>query len=176
MELPHSRGKTRTEILVPAKLTSLGKSDESPCFHPIRRSRKPGGSRGFRLPLRIPRASKAAEAFLRVGGFLPGGYDDDYSLAQRLSTLAIAAPGAVVYHTNPSRLGEIYRHARWIGASDAVPQTRAEFWRYCPLNPRGKDWRALTRLGEHALPLFRFVYGAGICAGMLRARRGRKAR
>jgi glycosyltransferase involved in cell wall biosynthesis len=114
--------------------------------------------------------------FLRVGGFAPGGYDDDYSLAQRLGTLAVAAPGAIVYHTNPSRLGEIYCHARWIGASDAVPQTLAEFWRYCPLNPRGKDWRALTRLGEHALPLFRIVYGAGICAGMLRARRGRKAR
>jgi glycosyltransferase involved in cell wall biosynthesis len=116
------------------------------------------------------------DAFLRIGGFLPGGYDDDYSLAERLGTLALAAPGAIVYHTNPSRLGEIYRHARWIGASAAVPQTPAEFWRYCPLNPRGKGWRSLARPGARALPLFRIVYGAGICAGMLRARRGRKAR
>jgi glycosyltransferase involved in cell wall biosynthesis len=116
------------------------------------------------------------DAFLGVGGFLPGGYDDDYSLAQRLGTLAVAAPGAVVYHTNPSRLGEIYRHARWIGASDAVPQTVGEFWRYCPLNPRGKGWRALTHPADRGLPIFRLVYGAGICAGMLRARRGRKAR
>src|SRR5262245_7146169 len=92
--------------------------------------------------------------FLRVGGFRPGGYDDDYSLAERLGILAVAAPGAIVYHTNPSRLGEIYRHARWIGASDALPHTWDEFWRYCPLNPRGKGWRALIRPAERGLPVF----------------------
>ena len=116
------------------------------------------------------------DAFLAAGGFIPGGYDDDLSLAERLGTLAVAAPGAVCYHTNPARLREIYGQARWIGASKAIPQTPHEFWRYCPLNPRGKNWRALTRPGERALPLFRFAYGAGICAGMLRARRGRKAK
>jgi hypothetical protein len=51
-----------------------------------------------------------------------------------------------------------------------------EFWRYCPLNPRGKGWHALSQPGERALPVFRLVYGAGICAGMLRARRGRMAK
>ncbi len=115
-------------------------------------------------------------AFLAAGGFIAGGYDDDLSLAERLGTLAVAAPGAVCYHTNPARLREIYGQARWIGASTAVPQTAREFWRYCPLNPRGKNWRALARPGERALPIFRLVYGAGICAGMLRARRGRKAK
>jgi glycosyltransferase involved in cell wall biosynthesis len=116
------------------------------------------------------------DTFLTAGGFRAGGYDDDLSLAERLGTLAVAAPGAVCYHTNPARLREVYDQARWIGASKAVPQTRCEFWRYCPLNPRGKDWRALARPGERALPLFRLIYGAGICAGMLRARRGRKAK
>lgn len=116
------------------------------------------------------------DAFRTAGGFLAGGYDDDLSLAERLGTLAVAAPGAVCYHTNPARLREIYGQARWIGASNAVPQTLHEFWRYCPLNPRGKGWRALTRRGECALPIFRLVYGTGICAGMLRARRGRKAK
>jgi glycosyltransferase involved in cell wall biosynthesis len=116
------------------------------------------------------------DAFLCAGGFVAGGYDDDLSLAARLGTLAVAAPGAVVYHTNPARLREIYGHARWIGASAAVPQTLGEFWRYCPLNPRGKGWRTLAQPGERALPIFRLVYGAGICAGMLRARRGRTAK
>ncbi len=116
------------------------------------------------------------DAFLAAGGFIAGGYDDDLSLAERLGTLAVAAPGAVCYHTNPARLREIYGQARWVGASNAVPQTLHEFWRYCPLNLRGKGWRALARPGERALPLFRLVYGAGICAGMLRARRGHKAK
>jgi len=116
------------------------------------------------------------DAFLNAGGFIAGGYDDDLSLAQRLGTLAVAAPGAVVWHTNPSRLREVYGQARWIGASAAVPQTRAAFWRYCPLNPRGKGWRALAQPSARALPVFRLVYGAGICVGMLRARRGRRAK
>ncbi|MCA1667638.1 MAG: glycosyltransferase [Thermomicrobia bacterium] len=116
------------------------------------------------------------DAFHAAGGFRAGGYDDDLSLAARLGTLAVAAPGAVCYHTNPARLREVYGQARWIGASNAVPQTMHEFWRYCPLNPRGKGWRALLRPGERALPLFRLVYGAGICTGMLRARRGRNAK
>ncbi|MHB8647183.1 MAG: glycosyltransferase family 2 protein [Thermomicrobiales bacterium] len=116
------------------------------------------------------------DAFLAVGGFIAGGYDDDLSLAERLGTLAVAAPGAVCYHTNPARLREIYSHARWIGASAAVPQTVGEFWRYCPLNPLGKGWRALIRPGERALPIFRFFYGTGICVGMLRARCGRIAK
>jgi len=116
------------------------------------------------------------DAFRAADGFIAGGYDDDLSLAERLGTLALAAPDAVCYHTNPARLREIYGHARWIGASAAVPQTLQAFWRYCPLNPRGKEWRALARPGERALPLFRLVYGAGICAGMLRARRGPTAK
>ncbi|MDQ6907901.1 MAG: glycosyltransferase, partial [Chloroflexota bacterium] len=62
------------------------------------------------------------DAFLAAGGFIAGGYDDDLSLAERLGTLAVAAPGAVCYHTNPARLREIYDQARWIGASNAVPQ------------------------------------------------------
>ncbi len=134
-----------------------------------------------KLPAEYPvrqavfRAVRRAD-FVRVGGFVAGGYDDDHSLAARLDTLAVAAPGAVCYHTNPQHLSEIYRHARWVGASAVVPQTWGAFWRYCPLNPRGKSLRALARPGERALPLFRVVYGAGICAGMLRARRGGAAK
>ncbi len=117
------------------------------------------------------------DAFLAVNGFVAGGYDDDLSLAARLGTLAVVAPGAVCWHTNPQTLPEVYRQARWIGASRTVPHTPREFWRYCPLNPRGKGWRSLARPGERALPAFRIVYGTGVCAGILRAwRRGGAAK
>lgn len=53
--------------------------------------------------------------FEKVGGFTPGGYDDDWSLSKKLGYEAIAAPGAVFYHKNPSSLGEIFKHARWVG-------------------------------------------------------------
>ena len=53
--------------------------------------------------------------FKRVGGFTPGGYDDDWSLGKKLGYDAVAAAGAVFYHKNPSSLGEIFRHAQWVG-------------------------------------------------------------
>lgn len=53
--------------------------------------------------------------FDRVGGYTPGGYDDDWSLGKKLGYDAVAAPGAIFYHKNPSSLSEIFRHAQWVG-------------------------------------------------------------
>lgn len=53
--------------------------------------------------------------FEKVGGFTPGGYDDDWSLSKKLGYDAVTAPGAIFYHNNPSSLGEIFKHAKWIG-------------------------------------------------------------
>lgn len=53
--------------------------------------------------------------FDRVGGFTPGGYDDDWSLSRKLNYQAIAAPNAVFYHKNPSSLCEIFKHTKWVG-------------------------------------------------------------
>lgn len=53
--------------------------------------------------------------FERVGGFTPGGYDDDWSLYKKLGYMAEEAPGAVFYHKNPESLPEIFRHAKWVG-------------------------------------------------------------
>jgi len=53
--------------------------------------------------------------FDKVGGFTPGGYDDDWSLYKKLVYEAVNAPGAVFYHKNPHSLGEIFDHAKWVG-------------------------------------------------------------
>jgi glycosyltransferase involved in cell wall biosynthesis len=53
--------------------------------------------------------------FDRVGGFTPGGYDDDWSLSKKLGYEAVNAPGAVFYHKNPGTLTEIFKHAKWVG-------------------------------------------------------------
>lgn len=53
--------------------------------------------------------------FDRVGGFAPGGYDDDWSLSKKLGYEAINAPGAIFYHKNPESLPEIFKHAKWVG-------------------------------------------------------------
>lgn len=52
--------------------------------------------------------------FERVGGFTPGGYNDDWSLFEKLGYKAINSPGAIFYHKNPSHLGEVFSHAKWV--------------------------------------------------------------
>ena len=58
--------------------------------------------------------------FDRVGGYTPGGYDDDWSLGKKLgydatSNTQFFTPKAIFYHKNPESLPEIYKHAKWIG-------------------------------------------------------------
>lgn len=54
-------------------------------------------------------------AFDQAGGFdTTQGYDDDWSLAERVGRLATVASGAKFYHYNPSSPGEIYLQAKWM--------------------------------------------------------------
>jgi glycosyltransferase involved in cell wall biosynthesis len=53
--------------------------------------------------------------FESVGGFTPGGYNDDWSLSKKLGFAAVSAPGAIFYHQNPGSLHEIFFHAKWVG-------------------------------------------------------------
>ena len=53
--------------------------------------------------------------FEKVGGFTPGGYDDDWSLFKKLGYEAVNAPGATFYHKNPENIIEIFKQAKWVG-------------------------------------------------------------
>src|SRR5690606_36797766 len=53
--------------------------------------------------------------FDRVGGFDPNrGYDDDWSLTEKLGYLAENVSKAVFYHYNPSTLSEIFTQSKWL--------------------------------------------------------------
>lgn len=73
-----------------------------------------------RHPLDYPDKQKVFRAilkseFLKVGGYTPGGYNDDWSLSEKLGYEADVAKDATFYHRNPSTLKEIYNHAKWVG-------------------------------------------------------------
>lgn len=53
--------------------------------------------------------------FDKVGGFTPGGYNDDWTLSEKLGHGALTTPKAIFYHSNPSSLVEVFNHARWVG-------------------------------------------------------------
>jgi len=53
--------------------------------------------------------------FDKVGGFTAGGYNDDWSLSEKLGYEATLAENAIFFHKNPETLKEIYKHAKWVG-------------------------------------------------------------
>lgn len=52
--------------------------------------------------------------FERVGGYTPGGYNDDYSLGAKLGYVPVETK-AKFFHANPASLSEVFKQARWIG-------------------------------------------------------------
>lgn len=108
--------------------------------------------------------------FDRVGGFTPGGYDDDWSLSKKLGYLAKSAPGAIFYHKNPSRLSEIFKHAKWVakrkykfgGFGLFASLLRASF----PISLTLGIYKSVLS-GVFEYIVFKIVYDAGIFFGIL---------
>ena len=66
--------------------------------------------------------------FLGVGGYDDVGYGEDMTLAPKVGELALAAPGAVCFHHNPSSVGEIFENGRWVGRGAAIRTLRRPWW------------------------------------------------
>ena len=108
--------------------------------------------------------------FDRVGGFTPGGYDDDWSLYKKLGYQAMNAPGAVFYHKNPAILLEVFRQAKWIGKRKYKLGTLGNFYALVraslPFSLIIGVYKAFLNRNLHFL-VFKTVYDFGIFVGIL---------
>ena len=73
-----------------------------------------------RHPKKVSSKQKVFRAILKsefdkVGGFTAGGYNDDWSLSEKLGYEADIAEKAIFYHKNPDTFSEIFKHAQWVG-------------------------------------------------------------
>lgn len=108
--------------------------------------------------------------FDRVGGFTPGGYDDDWSLYKKLGYEAVNAPGAIFYHKNPETLSEVFSQAKWAAKrkyklgylGDFIALLRVTL----PLSLIVGIYKAVVS-GNLAFPVFKIVYDFGIFIGVL---------
>jgi glycosyltransferase involved in cell wall biosynthesis len=111
-----------------------------------------------------------ASEFKKVGGFTPGGYDDDWSLSKKLGYLAVNAPGAVFYHKNPSSLNEVFRHAKWVGKRNykfgKIGAIYALFRSSLPVSLLAGMAKSL-RYKYLFFLIFKIVYDLGIFLGIL---------
>lgn len=98
--------------------------------------------------------------FEQAGGFDSNlGYTDDWSLARKLGTWAVAAPGAKFYHRNPETLSEVWNQARWFGKNEFLTKNLIRkiynLFRYCPF------W-AIFKIGNPHFFIFKLVYNAAV--------------
>jgi hypothetical protein len=108
--------------------------------------------------------------FDRVGGFTPGGYNDDWSLSKKLGYEADNAPGAIFYHANPEALNEVFHQSKWVGKrvyklgvfGSLFALLRASF----PVSLI-IGFAKFVIYGEPAFVLFKVVYDFGIFCGII---------
>jgi len=106
--------------------------------------------------------------FLEVGGYDDMGYSEDHSLSRKLGKLAVSAPGAVCFHSNPGSLRDIYYSARWFGRGDQISRDFHTMLRHTlPFSLKNGLIRGLQRKNGH-YPVFQVVYDFGVLAGMFR--------
>jgi glycosyltransferase involved in cell wall biosynthesis len=108
--------------------------------------------------------------FEKVGGFTAGGYDDDWSLYKKLGYEAVNAPGAIFYHKNPSSLGEIFNHAKWVGKRKYKFGVMGEVGAFIRASlPISLIIGLYKSVGNKSLAfiLFKIVYDFGIFVGIL---------
>lgn len=128
-----------------------------------------------RHPKNYPDTQPVFRAILKsefdsVNGFTPGGYNDDWSLGEKLHYNAVAAESAIFYHKNPSSLGEIYKHAKWIGKR----KYKAGFFGYLVALIRSSLPASLIfglykgiKNNDLKFVIFKVVYDFGLFVGIL---------
>lgn len=115
---------------------------------------------------RVFRAIRRSD-FLAVGGYDDMGYSEDHSLSRKLGKMAVHAPGAICYHSNPGSLKDVYLSARWFGRGDQISRSLGVVLRHTlPFSLKNGLCRAVRRRNPH-YPVFQVVYDFGVLSGMV---------
>ncbi|AKM83679.1 hypothetical protein A2422_02275 [Candidatus Woesebacteria bacterium RIFOXYC1_FULL_31_51] len=134
-----------------------------------------GWKEKMRHPNNYPDKQKVFRAILRsefnkVGGFTPGGYNDDWSLSEKLGYESDVATNAIFYHKNPESLKEVFKSAKWVGKrpykfrilGTIFALIRSSF----PTSILVGLFKAVIS-GQFGFILFKIVYDLGIFIGIL---------
>lgn len=130
-----------------------------------------------RHPKNYPDKQEVFRAILKkdfdsVGGFTPGGYNDDWSLYKKLGFKALNAKGAVLYHKNPSSLREVFNHAKWVGKRPYklgfIGKIYTLWKSLFPFSTIIGFYKYIIK-GEPLFVIFKIVYDFGIFCGITEA-------
>ena len=128
-----------------------------------------------RHPKNYPSKQKVFRAILKsefekVKGFTPGGYNDDWSLSEKLDYEAEIAENAKFYHKNPSSLKEIFLHAKWVGKRQykfgLLGKIFALVRSSLPISVIIGFYKYIVH-GESVFVIFKVIYDFGVFCGIL---------
>jgi glycosyltransferase involved in cell wall biosynthesis len=111
------------------------------------------------------------DAFVRAGGYDNVGYGEDMTLAPKLGTEALAAPGAICWHFNPDSASEIFENARWIARGHDVRVVAHPARENLPTVAFARALRDWRRGAPATIFLARQAYSAGFLIGLGQRRR-----
>lgn len=129
-----------------------------------------------RHPKNYPKRQKVFRAilkseFAKVGGFDPKrGYNDDWSLSEKLGYQAEAAEGAVFYHKNPESLADVFQQAKWVGKRPYKLGKIGEIFALLRVSLPESLWNGFRKSIFKREPLFlvfKIVYDFGTFVGIL---------
>ena len=128
-----------------------------------------------RHPKNYPSKQKVFRAILKsefekVKGFTPGGYNDDWSLSEKLDYEAEIAENAKFYHKNPSSLKEVFLHAKWVGKRrykfGLLGKIFALVRSSLPISVIIGFYKYIVH-GESVFVIFKVIYDFGVFCGIL---------
>ncbi|MFC1653805.1 glycosyltransferase family 2 protein [Patescibacteria group bacterium] len=129
-----------------------------------------------RLPKNHQKKAKVFRAILksefdRVNGFDLVGYNDDWTLSEKLGYMSTAADKAVMYHKNPDNFKKVFNQSRWIGGRQykfgELGRVMALFRALFPIGLIVGVSRAIT-LKNVSYVQFKIIYDFGIVVGILK--------
>jgi len=109
--------------------------------------------------------------FEKAGGFdETRGYNDDWSLSEKLGYKADVVPDAVFYHKNPDTLGEVFEQAKWVAKRKYKLGIFGIIYNLLVYSFPDSIWVGFWKSLFKKEPLFivfKIVYDFGIFAGIL---------
>ncbi|MGB9620139.1 MAG: glycosyltransferase, partial [Armatimonadota bacterium] len=110
------------------------------------------------------------DAFDRAGGYQDVGYGEDAALGRKIGDMAVAVPGAICYHDNPSTWRDVFLSARWYGRGETVDRS----WRgilnlTLPWSLK-KSLRRAISCREPLFPVFKVVHDFAVLVGIIETR------
>ena len=112
------------------------------------------------------------EEFMKVGGFTPRGYDDDWTLSEKLGYTATVARGAKYFHYNPEFLLEVFKKAKWMATRKHKFGIIGRFYRLLRLSFPFSLIEGLIKSRRYREPrfiIFKIIFDFGYSIGLIKS-------